>query len=188
MRFRERIVARRGSPLMQPISQELCDRIKRLCALHTNLVVAQLCHVNRNTVWRVKKRGFKAGHSGPTLLQRPDDFAIHADKMTIIDLAKHYRCSPSMIQRWVREIGGRDYKSPYRARPQKPMPPVAVIVAAIAEHGPIKAAPVLGVDDSTLWKWRNRLGLPIARKRKKALTLEQRKGWVERYVEERRHA
>jgi transposase-like protein len=169
---------------VKSLTQADCDRMRRLCEIHPQVVVAQLMHIDKDTVWRIKKRGFTATRGGPARRPMPDDFRIQADALSLHELARHYRTGLCCINRWVKEAGSRDFtpRSSAHITPQRIRPEREVVEAAVAEHGPTKAAHVLGVHPTTLQKWREFYGLPIYHKR--VILLRKRvpdKRWAETY-------
>ena len=89
-----------------PVTQSVCDRAKLLSSVHGEQTVMLLTGLASGTLYRLKKRGWKA--IGPGFRQRPkpSDFAIQARHMTGEELARHYRTSNTCIARWGREIAG----------------------------------------------------------------------------------
>jgi hypothetical protein len=173
---------------MKALTQAQCDRMRRLCELHPQVVVARLMHIDPTTVCVIKKRGFKASTGGPARRPMPDDFRIQADVMTLHELARHYRTGLCCVRRWIEEAGGRRFtpRSSARLTGMPTMPPREVVAAAVENLGATRAAAEFGVSPTTLQKWRQHYGLPIRHKR--VVQLRKRpalRGWAERYHEDR---
>lgn len=173
---------------MKSLSQADCDRMRRLCAVHTLEVVAELMHIHKDTVWRIRKRGFVATTGGPARRPMPYDFRIQMDLMGIHELARHYQTGQGCVRRWIAEAGRRDFtpRSSARVHVQQARPARDIVETAVARHGATRAAAELGVTPSTLQKWREFYGLPIQHKR--VVQLRKRptqRGWVDRYRDQR---
>lgn len=166
-------------------SQALCDRLRRLCEVHPRKVAAEIVGVSADFVTRCARRGWKAGQPGPKRRERPGDFAIQADRMTIAELERHYRTSQANIYRWLATVD-RTYAPRWPGREQKPRPDRAVVEDRIAELGVTRAAQSFGVTAVTFVRWREALGLPIDRKPKtlRAARPDPRR-WTDRFTAER---
>lgn len=88
------------------LSQNTCRRAELLSRTHSSYVVAQILGVSRNTLWHLKKRGWKALLSQKPVRPRPSDFAIQARYMTSDELRLHYQTSTRAVARWKRELRG----------------------------------------------------------------------------------
>jgi len=164
------------------LSQDVCDRIKRLRSVHDKKTVAAILKIDVGTVREVERRGFKAGSSGRLPRPIPWDFAKRAAEMTRDQLADHYGETPGMISRWNVRIG----RKTMRGNKPTPMPSREEILAAIAKFGCTKGAEHFGVSPDTFVTWRKKHGLRIRGQKRLAPTPEERIGWVERYVAEQR--
>lgn len=87
------------------VPQPLCDRAKLLLSIHSERTVVELTGISRNTLYHLKRRGFRAAEHSMRYRPRPSDFAIQCRHMGRVELAKHYRCSSRVITRWRRELG-----------------------------------------------------------------------------------
>ncbi len=177
--------------MSRAIPPEMCLRIKRLCAVHTHEVVAELTGVSLSSITNLKGRGFEPRQIGRQRSPMPSDFQIQANHMTIPDLMTHYRVAASTLHGWLKQID-RQYTP--RPAPDKSTPLIRrdKILAAISSVGVTRAHEVLGISANTLRKMRDHYGMTVKRRRspKKLRIVETAKaeralGWTDRYFERR---
>lgn len=154
-----------------PFSQVEVDRLRRLHDTHGIMVAAEIAGTTPNGIRIVRKRGWTAVPAKPER-PIPTDFLIQCDRMTLLELARHYNAGTSVVVRWARQAGrasmlGRGRKLPVPAD-------LAMIVGRLGLKG---AASHYGVGEDTLCRWRREAGLPI-----KGDPVRGSVGWVERYV------
>lgn len=89
------------------VSQATCDRVRLLCGVHPERVVAELTGVSRNTIYFLRKRGWKAASRFRRMRSRPTDFAIQRRYMNREQLASHYGTANRSIARWHGELDNR---------------------------------------------------------------------------------
>lgn len=87
-----------------PLSQAMCDRARRLTAVHTQDTAAMILGIWPETIIKVRKRGWVAAEPGRKKRPRPTDFAIQVHHMQRRELARHYRAGNDTIARWAREL------------------------------------------------------------------------------------
>lgn len=163
---------------MKPTPHDVCDRVRRLCEVHSTRTVSEIVGIDRNTILGMKRRGWKAGRGGRHPRKMPTDFPIMANRMTKKELQKHYKAGQRTVSKWAEQIP-RNYERKPGAPKAKPIPDdVAEVVARL---GPTKAAAHFQVDPSTLQNWRVALGLPIQKKRSRK-PVKPTVGWVDEYV------
>ncbi len=90
---------------MKPLDQTVCERARRLCSVHSERTVAELLGIARSSIWKAKRRGWRAAETTHPYRRRPSDFAIQARRATVDELARFYGTSTRCITRWRREIG-----------------------------------------------------------------------------------
>ena len=89
------------------IDQAMCDRAKRLAAVHALQEVAAIIGVHPSQITRMRKRGWIAATHRSRIRRRPGDFAIQSAHMTYAELQAHYRCGASTLTRWFAETPHR---------------------------------------------------------------------------------
>jgi hypothetical protein len=165
------------------LTQAECDRLKQLRQVHSIKTCAALLKRSSSAIERAIARGFVA-YEHHALRDRPADFALIAETMTIADLAKHYHTGQETVRRWASEIG-RKHK--WAGRPRlKPCPPDFRETYAQLGHDRRAAERHYGVCETVITRWRQQSGLPVAHKRKTLARRASKFGWVERYAAERR--
>jgi len=171
--------------MAEPLSQEVCDRIKRLREVHPQRAVAEIVGCAVETVRKIEQRGFKAGGGNRArALPLPQDYVIQAAVLTFDGLCAHYHVCTATVSRWNKLIRRKRLHGYHPLT--KPVPPRDELEAKIKEVGVVLTAAHYGTSKNTLNKWRRLHGLPIRDDWKKALMPEVRIGWVERYVAEKR--
>lgn len=157
--------------MVQAISPEKCERIRRLCNTYPGVDVLRIAKISGSTLWALKKRNFQPVQIGRQRKPRPADFTLMMNHMTKPQLARHYRVGEPTVRSWLVGLD-RAYRSD-RARDR---PARAVVLSALVQAGTGPgAADLLGVGISTLRKWRKHYALPSARR---AQYLAQRgRGW-----------
>ena len=90
---------------MPLLSQHTHDRAERLCRIHSERTVAEILRVSRSTLYKMKRRQWRAAATTHPFRKRPVDFAIQNRGSSIDLLARHYGTSTRVIRRWRREIG-----------------------------------------------------------------------------------
>jgi hypothetical protein len=163
------------------LTQAQIDRLRRLCEQYPKHVACELVGVTPNTPSRLAKRGWKARYDNPELRPVPTDYVHFCNDLNVAELCKKYRASVHTVKRWNAAVG-RKYiarKGPQHHR--KVMP--ANFPELRAKLGQKAAAAVCGVCEVTAKKWSRELGLS---KRRKTAANDNRIGWVERYIAERR--
>jgi len=161
---------------MRAYPQEVVDRMRRLYETHGSLTtVGAIMGIDPDIISRAKRRGWKSGRPGQAATPMPSDFPLMANRLTIKQLCAHYRAGQGSVYRWLGQIE-RNYEPRSSSHGSKPIP--VGFESVLREHGPTKAAAILGVDPNTLQKWREQKGLPVARKRKKAT---DQRNWAEQY-------
>lgn len=159
--------------MVAPLSQETCDRMRRLAEIHTQATIAAICRVDRNTVGRVKARGWKRGQGAPPARAMPGDYPIQRHHMTLHELARHYRTGLGCIARWEAAAGTpRQYAPRPMAHDCLPTPPDLADV--IDRLGATAAAAHFGVHPNTLVRMRRTTGLPV---RRRARNKKPREKW-----------
>lgn len=88
-----------------PLSQDRVDRARRLSAVHSAVTVARIIGINRNTIAKMRKRGWKAATSTCPPRPMPPDFAIQVRHMGYDELQEHYSASTTTIAKWKRTLG-----------------------------------------------------------------------------------
>lgn len=88
------------------IPQTVCDRVKLLSSMYSESTIMELTGLGRASLYRIKKRGFRALRKGPRPRPRPSDFAIQERHLSADALARHYHTSNNNIARWRRELRG----------------------------------------------------------------------------------
>lgn len=147
------------------------DRIKRLRLVHSQEATAEIVGVSKAYVSRIEARGFKPGVPGRPAPERPGDFAIQCNHMSMIDLAAHYGVHRSTVRRWL--IGlTREYKSA-RVYEKMPIPPREQIEEALRRGTVAQALEHFGVAAATFRSWRKHYGMPIAPRRKRCQRLRR---------------
>ena len=145
---------------MKPLSQETCERMRRLCQVHTQETVAALCGVSKHAVQQAKKRGWKAGKGGPSRRPMPGDYPIQRDHLTVHQLRVHYHTGLGCISRWERELKQpRRYVPRSSSRGALPTPPN--LAEVIQQLGATRAAAHFNVHPNTLARMRRDAGLPV---------------------------
>lgn len=165
--------------MVAPHPQALCDRIERLCRVHSQQTAAEIVGITMQVVSKIKHRGFKAA-KGKQQRPMPPDFPIQANYMTIRELAVHYRAGHGVVRRWAAEVGRAAMPS---AQPCKAIPDRDVIVSAIDTHGLGGAHIALGVSRDTLRNWRQHHGLPL--RGKPNPPARPGVGWADSYFQNR---
>jgi hypothetical protein len=165
------------------LTQAECDRLKKLREVHSIKTCAALLKRSSSSVERAIANGFVA-YRHHALRERPVDFALIADSMTIADLARHYHTSQEAVRRWAAEIG-RKHK--WAGRPRlKPCPPDFRETYARLGSDRRAAERHYGVCETVITRWRKESGLPIAHKRKTLGRRTSQVGWVDKFAAERR--
>lgn len=173
------------------ISQERCDRLKKLLEIHTIRDACRLVGIAPCTGWAIRKRGFTSRNMGVQALPVPADLSLNANNMTIKQLMAHYHIDNPQVHRLLKAAGiVRSYKPKVYSDPL-PIPPREEIEKAYREHGAMGGAAALGVAHTTFRAWRYHYGLRIHHKRR--TMLQERAaagsfGWAERYQAERQAA
>lgn len=163
------------------LTQADCDRLRRLCEIHTQADAAAIVGCIPNAVTAAKNRGWKA--FGMPLRPRPSDFALRADEMTLVELARHYRTGRGCVARWAAEINRERLPNGGGVKP-RPIP--ADLAEVVAMLGAERAAAHYGVNRKTLRKWRKAAGLSVEQCRAKKIESSSLIGWADRYAAERR--
>ena len=88
---------------MRRLPQSLHDRAELLARSHSQNTVAEILGLRASTITEMKQRHWKAKGPDPRLRPVPTDFCIQARHMTHAQLCEHYRTSPRVISRWMRE-------------------------------------------------------------------------------------
>lgn len=83
---------------------EVCERAERLAKWHGICAAAEIVGISRTSVWRLRKRGWKACNHADQRRPMPSDFAIQSRHMTHDELRAHYQASSQCITRWRREL------------------------------------------------------------------------------------
>lgn len=149
--------------MSRAIPQAVIDRYKRLVATYGPGVAADLAGISRNAGLRIRRRGYAAARLGVQEKPFPADFSVMANRMTKKDLMRHYRVGQVCLDRWLSRVD-RDYRIERRDI-SMPVPPRERIEAAMALGSIPAACAALGVNKSTLVKWRRHYGMPIASRR-----------------------
>ncbi|WP_404711521.1 hypothetical protein [Sphingomonas sp. MMS24-J13] len=173
-----------------PISQDRCDRLRRLAATHNLTIAAQIVGISMTAASGIKRRGWRmADGVAARRRPRPHDFVIQASRMTLAELQRHYQTGQHQVARWLVGIE-RTYQPKTSAVVRKERPTRAEMAARISELGATEAAKSFGVTQRTFIAWRTAAGLPVQRKRKTIIreraARTPRIGWAERYVAEAR--
>lgn len=87
--------------LLTPVQ---CARAELLSRSHSTYAVSAITGISRNSLWHLKRRGWRALPSQKPIRPRPSDFAIQARHMTNLELCRLYRASTRAITRWRREL------------------------------------------------------------------------------------
>lgn len=167
------------------MTQAECDRLKRLREVHTIKTCAELLGRSEEAVLRAIKRGYRA-YVHHSLRDRPTDFGLLANAMTLEQLAKHYRTGLETVRRWAAEIG-RKHK--WRGRPRlKPCPPDFRETYERLGNDRRAAEAHYGVCEQVIQRWREECGLPVKLRR---ATIARRRnpsrvGWVDQFAAARR--
>ena len=145
--------------MVQALSPEKCERIRRLCATYSGHDVIRIAKISSSTLYALKKRDFRPMQIGRQRQPRPADFTLFMNHMTKPQLARYYGVGEPTVREWL--IGlDRTYR-PERARDR---PERDVVLRALIQAGALPgAAALLGVGMSTLRKWRKHYDLPNAR-------------------------
>jgi transposase len=167
----------------RPLTQATIDRLRRLCDVHTMTAAAEIVGVNRRSITDAKARGWKAAYQDHR--QRPSDFTLLCDTMTIDELRKHYRASDHTVRRWADEVGRKRSKRGGNKRRAIP----ADLAQIVADLGPYGAATHYGVSYGTVKIWRKKCGLPVSwSRRPKVNAAPTQIGWADRYFQQQREA
>lgn len=89
----------------RPIPQPVCDRVELLSRSHDQKTVASIVGISRNTVRKIKRRGWVSAASTRPFRPVPPDFPIQVRHMGYDELTAHYGTSTSTIKRWRAELG-----------------------------------------------------------------------------------
>jgi transposase-like protein len=173
-------------------TQAECDRIRKLCEIHSARAVAEIVGTNPNAITRLKRRGWKAYTQAHRERPMPDEFPLLAADMTILELRAHYKVSQKAIYRWVKQVGRKPLSARGGGQP-KPVPPREDLDRLCREVGPLGAAAHYGVHRNTLLKWRDAYGLPVLerferRRKQKQADSATGIGWADRYFADRKAA
>lgn len=85
------------------IDQALCDRARRLAAVHPLVTVAELLGLHAAQVGRMRRRGWRAADHRSLRRPMPTDFALTSERMTFSELCRHYGCGTPALKRWFAE-------------------------------------------------------------------------------------
>lgn len=88
------------------LSPEICRRAKLLSDVHSQRTVAEILGISKNSLWHLKRRGWRPITTATQQRERPADFAIQCRHMSREELAAHYRTSNTILARWGRELRG----------------------------------------------------------------------------------
>ena len=94
-----------GHLMPSPIPQHVCDRAELLSRAHDQKTVAEIVGINRNTVRKIARRGWKAAPTTRPFRPVPPDFAIQVRHMGYDELTRHYSTSTATIKRWRAQMG-----------------------------------------------------------------------------------
>ncbi len=145
--------------MVQALSPEKCERIRRLCQTYDGVTVCRLAKISSYTLWALKKRGFKPVSMGVPRKPLPADFSVMANRMSYDELSRHYHVGGPTLREWFKQVD-RQYKSP-RVYDRLPVPPREEIVEVLARMEVQEAIKYFGVSDTTFRKWRRELGIPL---------------------------
>lgn len=164
------------------LSQEKCDRVKRLYGMYPHETVLELAGISSATLHALRHRGFKAAKREARPM--PSDFPIVAPGMKYQELCDHYKAGYKVVARWRRQCGIEPLKGGVKRLPVHPD------FEAFMRNGGTHASAMrhFGVSTHTITRWKEAVGLPMQRRafnqRKKApLRPINRIGWADTYFQ-----